>query len=312
MSHEARYNATGKFTAFSEGNTGLDNPNYVYEWIVKDDGSTWTVEDVGQVKVGISPVIYFKSAVGLLAMYDTSFTESMASYIESRLPSPSNGYSDGIDENGRVDTSDIDKTNGMIIGAALYAINNLPSPTSTPTPTPGLPSPTQTPIATSTASPTPIPTPTPLLITVYATRDNGTTVELVIRGNVASSQISNATIRSNQLTATTNVSFTLTGPSGTTGFFNTTIPKTAILYGTTPLVYIDNLQSLNQGYSQDTNNFYVWYTTQFSTHQITIQFKVPTTSTSETSLGIVALIIINVVVIVLIFAAVVIRRKTKI
>ena len=56
----------------------------------------------------------------------------MASFMESQLPTPSSGYSDGIDENGRVDTSVIDKTNGMIIGAALYATNNLPSPTPTP------------------------------------------------------------------------------------------------------------------------------------------------------------------------------------
>ena len=26
LAHEARYNATGKFVAFSEGNTGLNNP----------------------------------------------------------------------------------------------------------------------------------------------------------------------------------------------------------------------------------------------------------------------------------------------
>ena len=136
LAHEARFNATGKFTAFSEGNTGLNSPDYVYEWVVKDDGSTWTIEDVDQVKVGISPIIYFKSAVGLLALYDTSFTESMASYIESHLPNPSNGYSDGIDENGRVDTSNIDKTNGMIIGAALYAITNIQNPNSSPTPYP--------------------------------------------------------------------------------------------------------------------------------------------------------------------------------
>ena len=46
LAHEARYNATGKFVAFSEGNTGLNNPSYVYEWVVKQDGSTWTIDDV--------------------------------------------------------------------------------------------------------------------------------------------------------------------------------------------------------------------------------------------------------------------------
>ncbi len=137
---QARYTATGKFVAFSEGNTGLDNPSYVYEWVVKDDGSTWSIDDISQVPVAISPMIYFKTAVGMLAVNDTSFTENMVSYIESHLPNPSSGYSDGIDESGRVDTSNIDKTNGMIIGAALYAINNLPNTNPSPTSVPNGPS----------------------------------------------------------------------------------------------------------------------------------------------------------------------------
>jgi hypothetical protein len=155
--HEARYNATGKFVAFSEGNTGLENPSYVYEWVAKDDGSTWTIEDVYQVKVNISPIIYFKTAIGLLAIHNTVFTENMATYIESKLPNPSNGYSDGIDENGRIDTADIDKTNGMIIEAAFYAINNLQS---SPTPTPTLVNPVPSSTSTSTPKPTSSPNPT--------------------------------------------------------------------------------------------------------------------------------------------------------
>jgi hypothetical protein len=172
LAHEARYKATGKFAAFSEGNTALENPTYVYEWVVKADGSTWIIENVNNVKVGTSPIIYFKSAVGLLALHDTVFTENMASYVESHLPNPSSSYCEGIDENERIVTSNIDKTNGMIIQAALYAINNLQSPTPTPTaistltstPAPG--NPTSTPTATPvpggpTVSPTLIPTTNP-------------------------------------------------------------------------------------------------------------------------------------------------------
>jgi hypothetical protein len=133
LAQEARYTATGKYVAFSEGNTGLDSHTYVYEWVINEDGSTWTINDVQSQAVDIAPIVYFKAAVGLLAMYNTSFTENMASYVESKLPTPTSGYSDGIDENGRVDTSTIDKTNAMIIGAALYAIGNLPSPSPTPT-----------------------------------------------------------------------------------------------------------------------------------------------------------------------------------
>jgi hypothetical protein len=52
-----------------------------------------------------------------------------------------------------------------------------------------------------------------------------------------------------------------------------TIPKSAVAQGTTPKIYIDNQLSANQGYTQDTNNYYVWYTTQFSTHKISIVFN---------------------------------------
>ncbi len=182
-SQEARYDATGKFTAFSEGDTGLDDPSYVYEWVVKEDGSTWVVENTQYNRVGIAPIIYLKSAVDLLAMFNTSFTGKMASYIESRLPSPTTGYSDGIDENGRVDADVIGNANAMIIEAAEYAINGssstlkaatlttptpMPPATTTPIPPHTLLSainPTPLPSLTSTSTPSPtltaIPTPTP-------------------------------------------------------------------------------------------------------------------------------------------------------
>ena len=170
LAHEARYNATGKFTAFSEGNTDYNKiPYYVYEWVVREDGSTWTIED-GVDNSGFVPIIYFKAAVGLLAIHNTPFSKNMVLYIESHLSNPKNGYSDGIDENGRVVTREIDKTNGMIIGAAIYAISNQRSPTSIPTPTPSpvtgnptsIPTPTPSPV---TGNPTSIPTPTPSPVT---------------------------------------------------------------------------------------------------------------------------------------------------
>jgi hypothetical protein len=54
-----------------------------------------------------------------------------------------------------------------------------------------------------------------------------------------------------------------------------TIPKEAIPYGTNPVVFIDDQKALNQGYTQDADNFYVWYTIEFSTHQMKIQFTLP-------------------------------------
>ena len=168
-----------------------------------------------------------------------------------------------------------------------------PSPTSVPTPTPS-PSPTPTiaptptptsvpttvptavPTANPTTSPTSAPTstnkpsPTPSPTTIVATTGTGTKVNLEISGSITSSQISNITIATGSNETT--VSLTATGPSGTTGFSNMTIPKSAVGQGTTPKIYIDNKIATNQGYTQDTNNYYVWYTTQFTTHQISIVF----------------------------------------
>jgi hypothetical protein len=92
-----------------------------------------------------------------------------------------------------------------------------------------------------------------------------------------------------------------------------TIPKTAIPYGNSPVVYIDDQQAPNQGYTQDANNFYVWYTTSFDTNpveggsQVTMQFLVP--STSPASLfGPVFVVGIAVAEIILVFTVIAVRR----
>jgi hypothetical protein len=108
--------------------------------------------------------------------------------------------------------------------------------------------------------------------TVPATTASGAIVELAICGNVTCSQTSNVTIATNQFATTTTVSFTLSGQSGTAGFGNVTSPKSAVPYGTTPTMYIDNLPAQDQGYSQDSFNYYAWVTTHFSTHEIAIVF----------------------------------------
>jgi hypothetical protein len=164
LAHEARYNATGKFSAFTEGGTGINDIPYVYEWLVKEDGSTWTIDFYGN-NVDIVPIAYLKSAVGFLAMHNTAFTEKMVSIITS-LSIPTSGYWDGIDENGRIDISTGVLTNSMIIGAALYAISNLPNHTSSPTPTPISGNPTSSPSGTlipgKSTSPSASPTSNPL------------------------------------------------------------------------------------------------------------------------------------------------------
>jgi len=172
VAHEARYSRTGRFVAFSEGNTDLDSPSYVYEWVVVPSGQTWVIKGPlpEEATFSIPPIVYFKVAVGLLALSNTNFTRSMVSYVESKLPYPSTGYVDGVDDNGRVVTTTIDKTNGLILGAAAYAVRNLfyasPSPSSfvpalSPTPTPA-----------STVYPTFAPSPSPSATSAFASPES--------------------------------------------------------------------------------------------------------------------------------------------
>jgi hypothetical protein len=199
-----------------------------------------------------------------------------------------------------------------------------PTPTATPattqnpivTPTSALtPTPTSTPILTPMSTPnptltptkTPSPTPTPAAKTVSATTDSGTKVAFAISGNVTSSQLSKVTIATNQPAKTTAVSFTVTGKSGATGFSNLTIPKSSTYYGTTPTIYIDNQPAQDQGYTQDSSNYYVWYTTHFSTHQVTILFAIPPTAPMS-SLGSLLAVGIAVPEIILIYTIVAQRR----
>ena len=83
--------------------------------------------------------------------------------------------------------------------------------------------------------------------------------------------MSNVTIATNQSYATT-VSFTVTGESDTTGFGNVTIPKNLVPYGETLTITNQGQPTQDHGFSQDSNNYYVWYITHFSRHQISIVF----------------------------------------
>ena len=157
---EARYNATGKFTAFSEGGaTG----QYVYEWIVFSNGDTWEVRDTSYNVLSISPVVYLKVALSFMALYNTTYSQSLVGYLIPHIPPSSNGYSCGVDEMGTIIYDVEDKTNSMIISAARYAIeNNVTLPASLPTPAPSQPSsssPSNTgPVTTANSYSAPIPT----------------------------------------------------------------------------------------------------------------------------------------------------------
>ncbi len=163
-------------------------------------------------------------------------------------------------------------------------VDPAPTPTATPTSNPTTsptqtPTSTQTPIATATPAPTTSQTPAPTVppsisptsTTVHVTTSTGQGVDLVISGNITATQISSLIIK-NEVDTKTTLSFILTGESGTTGFANFVIPKTAIPYGVEPTVLVSGEPAQNQGYTQDGQNFYVWFTTHFSTHQVEISF----------------------------------------
>jgi hypothetical protein len=92
-----------------------------------------------------------------------------------------------------------------------------------------------------------------------------------------------------------------------------TIPKTAIPYGANPVVYIDGQKAQDQGYTQDTDNFYIWYTTQFSTHQMKIQFTKPQNlqATGFESLLAVGIIVPEIILVYTIMAIRHLKRKPE-
>jgi len=137
--------------------------------------------------------------------------------------------------------------------SAVFAIDPTPTPT---------PDPSTSPTPTATLKPT----------TINATTENGAKIKLLITGNVTSQQITNLQITKSQSSETITVSFNVEGTNGDDGIGNFTIPKIAVDSGTAPKVYIDNAQAKSQGYSQDENNYYVWFTTHFSSHEVSIVF----------------------------------------
>jgi hypothetical protein len=135
----------------------------------------------------------------------------------------------------------------------------------------------------------------PTVATIWATTDNGSNVELTANGNITSPQMSNIHISTNQAASMTNMSFTVKGQDGDIGFSNITIPKTAVPYGNISTVYIDNQPAQNQSCTQDTTNFYVWYMTGFSTHNVSIVFINPPSQTLLGSYGLLKAVCIAVV-----------------
>ena len=158
-------------------------------------------------------------------------------------------------------------------GNLSYAPNPTAKPTATPGPTPtSSPTPTASPPPTSVSGPSPNPTPTATPLTTFG---------FTMTGNITSSQVSDVYWVTNQ--TTTKISFSVMGESGTFGFSNITIAKNRIPQATTPVIYVDNVIVPEQGYTQDANNYYIWYIIHFSTHRIDIEFNGEATVVPKTT-----------------------------
>ncbi len=151
-------------------------------------------------------------------------------------------------------------------------------------------------------------TPTIIIATLMTT---GQTFNVGLGGNITADQMSNMTITPFPANATTIVTFTITGVSGSGCFCNLTLPKSAIPYGTIPQVYIDGELAPNQGYTEDADNYYIWYNTHFSEHEITVEFKDAQPSTAERTYYVeIAAIIISAALLVATLLMRLTKRKT--
>ena len=122
LAHQDFYNATGNYAAFGEGNSPSNG--YIWEWVATGNGDTWKITSGSNSYVNMDPVVFNKVAFGFLSLYNTTFARNMLIFLEQHLPDPTNGYSDGVDIRGNIVWSVGSNTNGLILDAALYCIQN--------------------------------------------------------------------------------------------------------------------------------------------------------------------------------------------
>jgi hypothetical protein len=124
LAHEAYYNSTGNFRAFSEGGTNSDH--WAYEWTVLPGNQTWVVLNENGALYNNKPIVYTKISMGFLAVYNTTFAKNMTVYLESNLNNPTSGYCEGVDESGSPLNGVGIQTNSMVLDAALYVLQRSP------------------------------------------------------------------------------------------------------------------------------------------------------------------------------------------
>jgi len=59
-----------------------------------------------------------------LALYNSTFALDTTAYLERTLPAPTDGYGEGVDNNGHYVPVVSSNTNGLILDAALYSLQN--------------------------------------------------------------------------------------------------------------------------------------------------------------------------------------------
>ncbi len=128
LAHEAYYNSTNNYVAFSEGPAGATG--FIWEWVVSPNGDAWKIQNQDNLGssgyLNIDPVFYTKVAFSFLALYNTTFAHNMVVCLEHYLETPTNGYEDGMDNKYNLFESVGSNTNGLILDAAQYAIQNYP------------------------------------------------------------------------------------------------------------------------------------------------------------------------------------------
>jgi outer membrane protein assembly factor BamB len=131
------------------------------------------------------------------------------------------------------------------------------------------------------------------VVTVYT--DNKQLINFTISGSIASSQISNAYYTTDPNKKTATLYLTVTGPSGEMGDCNITIPRSLIPSGTAPEVNIGDKSAVQQGFTQDSDNYYVWFSTHFSTNSVAIMFSAQNSGTPSVSILFLAIILVVLV-----------------
>jgi hypothetical protein len=142
-----------------------------------------------------------------------------------------------------------------------------------------------------------------------AKADNGSTIPLILGGNITFLQMSNIQMTTNLTIATTVLSFNVTGLSDSVGFSNISIPISEVPFGTVPSIQVDGESVSNQAYTQDSDYFYVWYTIHFSTHEVSITFQ-KSNQTYDTTIFSIALFGV-IIVFILLISILLIRRHRK-